>query len=202
MEIGNWNILDWVVVVIFALLIIIGIWRGLIGAAVLVGSVFLASFLARFLSDDLLLWVNNNFGWFETNTMLGGFISSIVIFVLVVAAALVVLRLLRPILKISIVSWVDRIGGLVLGIAAGLIVVFFGITYAYAAVNSNDQDDDFVKDLIYDAGESVLTQQLESAELVPFVFDQAAYVPDSVLSLAPADNVEALEEIRRSYGTQ
>ena len=199
MIISSWNILDWVLLGLFTVLVLIGITRGLIGSVVAIVTVYLAVFLARFFSDDAAAWISDNFGWFESGSTLGIFVSAVIIFLLVILAGWLFIKLLRPILNVSIIAWVDRLGGLLFGVAAGALAVFFVVAYLYGSVDSDSSRDDYLQENINRFLGDEIESQFNEAELLPLAVDQVDIVPNDVLRQVPGEYLGSFQELQQDY---
>ncbi len=174
-----------------------GLMRGLIGTVIITGAIFLAFFLSRGFSGDLLDFINVYSAWFRDNVVLGSFVSSAIIFIAVILVAIILIRAIRSILtKITIVGWLDKVGGLTIGLAAGVIVVFFALTYAYNTANESPTSEDFFKKTVRNVSKDVINNQLDSSYTLPYVVAAVDTVPESVIGYAPKGSLDAIEEIK------
>ncbi len=196
-SIGNSNILDWVILAVFSVLVVIGFLRGLIGSVIIIATLYLAFLLSRLFADELLEWVSTNFGWFENSETLGNFISAAVIFLLVIMVGAIVYNILSELIsKIPLGVWIDKFGGAILGLAAGLIVLFFGITYTYASVDQTDESDDYVQRAIGTVADEQLQSQFKKSQFLPFIVDGVGLIPEYIVDYAPESSRDSFDSVK------
>ncbi|MEE8471195.1 MAG: CvpA family protein [Dehalococcoidia bacterium] len=112
----NW--LDVIVIIVLAIPALIGFNRGLIKTILPLGGIMLGIFLAGNFYDsvaDLLSF------WLESPSQ-AKIVGFIIIFVVVMAAVLVVASVLSSFMRLLLLGWVDKLGGLIFGLAIGGLV--------------------------------------------------------------------------------
>jgi uncharacterized membrane protein required for colicin V production len=182
----NW--LDFVLIGIFAVALLQGLKLGLLGAAVTAIGAVVGWQLAGQLSDD----VGGLFGGAgDTVTTV---VAYIIVVVLSMAAIRFVYKIVRPFLiVIPIVPLADRLGGVALGLVAGLAiagaVVIILVRFAYdfdlpeqgvvGQVAGRIPDPQRTRDSVEDA--------LTDSTLVPIFVDIARAIPGGALGFVPFD---------------
>ncbi|NOY77110.1 MAG: CvpA family protein [Calditrichaeota bacterium] len=138
----NLNIIDIAILTILLIFTLRGVFRGLIGEVMGFIAIILALILAiRWMSfgSALLMSVLN------VSPVLAMLISFILIFVLVFWGTLVVAKILQKILQITMLSWLDHLGGGAFGLLKGavitsLLVLFVGFLPLNSTYRSYESD--------------------------------------------------------------
>jgi len=148
--------LDIIVIVAVSVPVLIGFRTGLVKTVAPVAGTALAVLLAlRFygtLADRLSPWLES-----PTQCKVAAFA---IIFVLVIVAALVLASLLRGLLSMVLMGWVDNLGGAVLGLAIGALVPAALLSLAIRFYPSGAEDavrDSSVASFLVDRFATVLT---------------------------------------------
>ncbi len=157
--------LDIVVIVAVSVPVLICFRRGLVKTVAPVAGAGLAIFLAlRFygtLADRLTPWLDS-----PAQCKVAAFA---IIFVLVIVAALVLASLLRGLLSLVLMGWVDSLGGAVLGLAIGGLIPAALLTLAIRFYPSGAEDvvhDSSLASFLVDRFATVLTLLPERMDVV------------------------------------
>lgn len=112
------NVLDWVLVVVFALAALWGYRTGLIDAALNVVAIYVGLFLSGLFAGRVLSLFWDGVESEAVSTAIG----YAIIFVAVFIASRVVSTIIKKALKITMMGWVDNVGGIVVGLVAGVLI--------------------------------------------------------------------------------
>jgi len=197
----NW--LDIVIIVVWGIGFFTG-WRmGLFGAIFTTGGLIVGVLLAARLSDnvsDLL-----------TDSVSSDTVATVIAYAIIIIAVFIAAQFLRAIvkgiLKLVFLGWVDSVGGLALGLVMG--VVLSGTLITGMARYSNDlptellgsDSDNTIVDMVRDqaidlvAGgiQEKLNTALVESTLVPVFLDISGAIPGDALGFVPDDFRLALE---------
>jgi membrane protein required for colicin V production len=110
---------DWAAAVVFALAAIWGLRAGFIDAVLTVVGLYVALLLSSQFAYRLVNFFTDDID----SRALGTAIGYVVIFIVVFVAARLIGITLRQFVKFLMLGWVDRIGGLLLGVVAGALLV-------------------------------------------------------------------------------
>jgi membrane protein required for colicin V production len=113
----NW--LDAVIIVIILLPMFIGYRRGLIRTLLPLIAVILGIIVAGRTYDNLAGWFHPGLLKSESQASIVAFV---IIFILFMAAMAVLARVLHRFLKLLLMGWVDKIGGLIFGLVIGGLI--------------------------------------------------------------------------------
>lgn len=112
----NW--LDIILIVLLVVPTFIGLRKGLIKAALSFAGLLIGVALAGYCYQP----VSKLFG-FIPNENIAYILAFILILVLVMVAAFFLARLLKSVIKVVMLGWVDNVGGAVLGFLSGFILL-------------------------------------------------------------------------------
>jgi membrane protein required for colicin V production len=202
------NIFDWVLVAVFVIGALLGLKWGLVQAILNFIAVYAAMLVGAQVADGLVAHVTDD----VQNESVATAIGYVVIFLSVFIIAQIVGKIIRPMLTIIFLGWVDKLGGVVVGILLGAILVT-GVVTAMARV-AYPQDEailveieDFVsgdieaaKERLYQElaeryGRDTLKEWLADSSLVPKVLDTRSKLPANVLGLVPGEFATALDTL-------
>ncbi len=185
------TVFDWFLVVIFALAALWGLKTGLIDSVLTVVSVYVALLLSgqfafrmvNFFTDDI------------ENRAVATAIGYLVIFILVFIGARLLGMFLRTGVKFLMLTWVDRIGGVVFGALAGVLLVA-GMVAVTARFTYNP---DTKVPIIVEIGSfrDNLREWMVDGRVPSLILDIRAGAPADVLGILPSgfgDSLDALEE--------
>ncbi len=188
----NW--LDIVLILIFAVAMLQGLKLGLLGAAVTAVGALVGWQLAGQLSDD----VGGLFG--GTGDTVATVVAYIIVIVLSMVAIRFVYKIVRPFLiVIPIVPLADRLGGLALGLVAGLAVtgavVIILARFAYDFDLPEEGVAGQVADRIPDVQRTrdSVEGALTDSALVPIFVDVTRAIPGGALGFVPSDFEASLD---------
>ena len=188
----NW--LDIVLIIIFVVALLQGLKLGLLGAAVTAVGAIVGWQLAGQFSDD----VGGLFGG------TGDTVATVVAYVIVISLSMTAIRfayrLVRPfMIVIPIVPLVDRLGGVVLGLIAGVVlsgaVIIILARFAYDFELPEEGVAGQVAQQVPDpeeTRESVESALMESS-IVPRFIDVTDAIPGSALGFVPSDFKASLD---------
>ena len=112
----NW--LDIIIIIALIIPTFIGFKRGLIKTVLPLGGIMLAIVLAGHFYGSMASWLSN---WLESTSQ-ANIAAFVLIFVLVMAVVFIVASVLHRFISLMLLGWVDKIGGLIFGLAIGAFI--------------------------------------------------------------------------------
>ncbi len=112
------NVLDWVLVIAFALTALWGYKTGLVTAVLNAVAVYVALFLSGLFAGRVLSLIWDGVESEALSTAIG----YVIIFVAVFIASRIVGSIIKKALKVTFMGWVDSLGGIVIGLVAGVLI--------------------------------------------------------------------------------
>jgi membrane protein required for colicin V production len=194
-EVFEMNWFDFVILAILAVGAFHGLKSGLIGASLTAVGVVLGVFLAGQLSDDVGALLTDSI----SNDTLVTVTSYAIIFVAVMVGAWIVKRILRTVISILFLGWVDKLGGLALGVLAGaaisgaLITGMARLTYNFEIPPGGLPQEIVGNVLPLAEAKGWLEDTLTGSALVPTFINLTEAIPADALGFVPADFRVALE---------
>ena len=202
------NIFDWVLVAVFVVGALLGLKWGLVQSILNFIAVYVAMLVGAQIADGLVARVTDD----VQNESVATAIGYVVIFLSVFIIAQIVGRIIRPMLTIIFLGWVDKLGGVVVGILLGGILVIGAVTamarVAYpqdeailveiedlASGNLEAAKERLYQELAERYGRDTLKEWLADSSLVPGVLDTRSKLPASVLGLVPGEFATALNTL-------
>ncbi len=189
------NLFDWALIALFAFGALYGYKSGLIQSALNLIGVFAAMWLSsRFASG-----VVSNFTDDLESEALTTAIGYVVIFIVVFIGVQIVGKIVRTMLGIMFLGWVDKLGGIALGVVIGVILTggLTTVSARYAYVFDESDDPSLVNRLVEDglnkAGRGRVDTWLVESQLVPTVLDVRDALPGDMLSMVSGDFTTALD---------
>jgi membrane protein required for colicin V production len=190
------NILDWILIVLFALGAFWGYRSGLITGALTVASLYVASLVSSQFSERVVGVISQN----VESESIATAAAYVVIYVGVFLAARVMAKMIKTMLKVVFLGWVDKVGGVALGLVAGLLivgtVVGAGARFAYP-LDEKEYDGDmleqFAKSFVAEGSRDLVGSSLESSEVTNVVVDIYNSIPGESLGMLPGDFTYAFE---------
>lgn len=202
------NIFDWVLVAVFVVSALLGLKWGLVQSILNFVAIYVAMLVGAQIADGLVARVTDD----VQNESVATAIGYVVIFLSVFIIAQIVGRIIRPMLTIIFLGWVDKLGGVVVGVLLGGILVIGAVTamarVAYpqdeailveiedlASGNLEAAKERLYQELAERYGRDTLKEWLADSSLVPGVLDTRSKLPASVLGLVPGEFATALNTL-------
>jgi len=192
------NVFDWVLIVVFALTALWGYKTGLIDAALNAITIYVGLFLSGLFAARVLSLFWDGLESESVSTAIG----YVIIFVTVFIASRIVSGIIKKALKITFMGWVDNLGGIVIGLVAGMLIAGGVMTVAarYTYIipeNTDDLASAGIQDMIQQAAENYAEQGargkldgfLAESQLVPSLLGLRGVV----IEFAPEDFGVALD---------
>ena len=192
------NVFDWVLILVFALTALWGYKTGLIDAALNAITIYVGLFLSGLFAARVLSLFWDGVESESVSTAIG----YAIIFVTVFIASRIVSGIIKKALKITFTGWVDNLGGIVIGLVAGMLIAGGVMTVAarYTYIipeNTDDLTSAGIQDMIQQAAENYVEQGardkldgfLTESQLVPSLLGLRGVV----IEFAPEDLGVALD---------
>jgi uncharacterized membrane protein required for colicin V production len=192
------NVFDWVLILVFALTALWGYKTGLIDAALNAITIYVGLFLSGLFAARVLSLFWDGVESESVSTAIG----YVIIFVTVFIASRIVSGIIKKALKITFMGWVDNLGGIVIGLVAGMLIAGGVMTVAarYTYIipeNTDDLTSAGIQDMIQQAAENYVEQGardkldgfLTESQLVPSLLGLRGVV----IEFAPEDFGLALD---------
>ena len=212
------NFFDWVLIALFAIGALWGFRKGLIDAVLLVVSIYVALLLSGLFAGRLLSLV-----WDDAeNQALATAIGYVVIFIGVFIVSSIVSRIIKASLKAVYAGWIDRVGGIAVGIVAGvllaggLMAVMARYTYvvdpegAGIEAEADLSDEGLIirlrqtaEDFLSDSARERFDKWLVESEVVNVLIDIRNVLPGSALGMYPQEfntAIDILESRKEAAG--
>ena len=192
------NVFDWVLILVFALTALWGYKTGLIDAALNAITIYVGLFLSGLFAARVLSLFWDGVESESVSTAIG----YVIIFVTVFIASRIVSGIIKKALKITFTGWVDNLGGIVIGLVAGMLIAGGVMTvaarYTYIIPENTDHlTSAGIQDMIQQAAENYVEQGardkldgfLTESQLVPSLLGLRGVV----IEFAPEDFGVALD---------
>ena len=181
----NW--LDIVITVTWVLGLLLG-WRmGLFGAIFAAGGAVVGVFLAARFSDNIADLLTDS----VSSDTLATVIAYGIILIAVFAAAQIIRSIVKESLKRIALGWVDPVGGMVLGLAAGFLlsgaIVTVMARYSTDLPNGLSENEATMILLERSGLQQNLRNSLVDSSLVPVYLDLQDALPGDALGLVPEE---------------
>ncbi|NQU96765.1 MAG: CvpA family protein [Chloroflexi bacterium] len=190
------NILDWVLLALFVVGALWGYKSGLIDGLLTLVAVYVAMVLSGQFAGRIVGMFTDSIESDALSTAIG----YVVIFVLVFLAARIVGKIVRGTMKVLFLGWVDKLGGLALGLVAGLLIagavvtVLARFTYVFEPPSGEGN-------VIQRTGERFLNEQargksddqLVNSNLTEVIVEVRSALPGRALGMMPDDFDAALD---------
>jgi len=190
------NILDWVLLALFVVGALWGYKSGLIDGLLTLVAVYVAMVLSGQFAGRIVGMFTDSIESDALSTAIG----YVVIFVLVFLAARIVGKIVRGTMKVLFLGWVDKLGGLALGLVAGLLIagavvtVLARFTYVFEPPSGEGN-------VIQRTGERFLNEQARSksddqlvnSNLTEVIVEVRSALPARALGMMPDDFDTALD---------
>ena len=112
------NVLDWVLIAAFAITAIWGYKTGLVMAAINAISIYIALFLSGLFAGRVLSMIWDGVESEALSTAIG----YVIIFAAVFIAGRIAGSIIKKALKVTFMGWIDSLGGIVIGLVAGVLI--------------------------------------------------------------------------------
>lgn len=189
----NW--LDVVLVIVVLMSALVGFRKGLITAAFTGGGIVLGVILAAQLSDK----VGDRLSEYLSSEQLVSVVSYAGIIVVTTLVASIAGRIVRKVTSLLFLGFADKLGGLAIGTAAGVVIVGAGILgMAELAYNFEAPEEGIVGKVVDDQervvqAQGVLDQGLTGSGLVPIFIDVVNALPADAVGFVPTRFMEPLD---------
>jgi len=202
------NIFDWVLVAVFVVGALLGLKWGLVQSILNFIAVYVAMLVGAQIADGLVARVTDD----VQNESVATAIGYVVIFLSVFIIAQIVGKIIRPMLTIIFLGWVDKLGGVVVGVLLGGILVTGAVTAMARVAYPQDEailveiedlvsgDFEAAKERLYQElaeryGRDTLKEWFADSSLVPGVLGTRSKLPANVLGLVPGEFATALDTL-------
>ncbi len=190
------NILDWVLLALFIVGALWGYKSGLIDGLLTLVAVYVAMVLSGQFAGRIVGLFTDSIESDALSTAIG----YVVIFVLVFLVARIVGKIVRGTMTVLFLGWVDRLGGLALGLVAGLLIagavvtVLARFTYVFEPPSGEGN-------VVQRTGERFLNEQARSksddqlvnSNLTEVIVEVRSALPGRSLGMMPDDFDAALD---------
>ena len=199
------NFLDWVLIALFAIGALWGFRKGLVDAALLAVSIYVALLLSGQFAGRVLPAIWDEVESEALNTAIG----YVIIFVGVFIASSILSRIIKNSLKAVYAGWVDKGGGIVVGIlvglllSGGLVAVMARYTYVVDQQGAGDPDEgdpNFIEqmknaaeDFIKDSARENMDKWMTQSNVTGVLLDVRDILPGNSLGIAPEGFNTALD---------
>ena len=177
----NW--FDIVLLIILGTSVLVGYKVGLLGAFFNIAGLVVGVFLAGHLSDDIAEMLTESVSNDTIATVIG--YAAIVIGTFV--AAQTIRGIIKRLLNLVFLGWVDSVGGLFLGLATGVILI--GALLTVVVRYSADIPSNGIVDIIIDSNQirDSVNNTLIQSNVVRIYLDTIKSIPADTLGFVPSD---------------
>ncbi len=184
------NVLDWVLIVLFGLVALWGFRSGLITGALTVASLIVAFIVSSQFSENVVALIFQDIESEAIATAL----AWVAIFVGIFLAGRILAKIIKTMLSIILLGWLDKLGGIGFGLLAGLLIIGaiigVGSRFAYP-IEEKEYDGDalekFAKSFLAEGLSGIVSGQLEGSEVTNVVVDIYRSLPAGSLGMLPGD---------------
>jgi uncharacterized membrane protein required for colicin V production len=209
------NALDWVLIIAFALTALWGYKTGLVSAALNAVAIYVGLFLSGLFAGRVLSMFWDGVESEALSTAIG----YVIIFAAVFIAGRIVATFIKKALKVTFLGWVDNLGGIVVGLVAGVLIsggimtvvarYSFVDDQAAAEINAADVMTDGIegmKDKVTgnvikfatNAGQKNGRELLVESQIVPSLLNLRSFV----IEFAPEEFGVALDKLEQAVDEQ
>lgn len=209
------NALDWVLIIAFALTALWGYKTGLVSAALNAVAIYVGLFLSGLFAGRVLSMFWDGVESEALSTAIG----YVIIFAAVFIAGRIVATFIKKALKVTFLGWVDNLGGIVVGLVAGVLIsggimtvvarYSFVDDQAAAEINAADVMTDGIegmKDKVTgnvikfatNAGQKNGRELLVESKIVPSLLNLRSFV----IEFAPEEFGVALDKLEQAVDEQ
>lgn len=192
------NVMDWVLIAVFAIAALWGYKTGLVSAALNAIAIYVALFLSGLFAGRVLSLIWDGVESEALSTAIG----YVIIFAGTIIAGRIVATIIKKGLKITFMGWVDSLGGIAVGLIAGVLIAgaVMTVTARYTYIIPEDTGEltssgiqDMVKqaaaNYVEDGAREKLDELLTESQVVPSLLSLRGIV----IEFAPDDFGVALD---------
>ena len=128
------NFFDWILIILFGLGALWGFRSGLITGALTVASLYVASLVSSQFSENVVSLISQNVESESIATAL----AYVVIYVGIFIAGRILAKIIKTMLSIVLLGWLDKLGGIGLGLLAGLLLIIIIAIPTYLSIHTED----------------------------------------------------------------
>ena len=190
------NILDWILLVLFILGALWGYKSGLVDGLLTLVAVYVAMVLSGQFASRIVGAFTDSIESDALSTAIG----YVVIFVLVFLVSRIIGKMIRGTLKVLFLGWVDRLGGLALGLVAGLLIagalvaVLARFTYVFEPPSGDgNMVERAAAQVINETARTNVDEQLVNSNITEVVVEVRSALPGRALGMMPDDFDTALD---------
>lgn len=192
------NVLDWVLIAVFAIAALWGFKTGLIDAALNAIAIYVGLLLSGLFAGRVLSMIWDGVESEALSTAIG----YVIIFAVVLIASRIAASIVKKALKVTFMGWVDNVGGIVIGLVAGVLlaggVMTVAARYTYVIPeNTSDLTASGIQQMVQRAAQNYVEQGardkldglLTESQIVPSLLSLRGIV----IEFAPDDFGVALD---------
>jgi membrane protein required for colicin V production len=192
------NVLDWVLIVVFAVTALWGFKTGVVSAVINAAAIYIGLFLSGLFAGRVLSLFWDGVESEALSTAIG----YVIIFVAVFLASRIVASMAKKAMQVTMMLWLDSAGGLVLGLVAGVLIAggLMTVTARYTYVIPEDTSElsssgiesmiqNVAKNYVEDGAREKLDGWLIESSVVPVLLNLRGVV----IEFAPEDFGIALD---------
>jgi uncharacterized membrane protein required for colicin V production len=209
------NVLDWVLIIAFAGTALWGFKTGLVSAVLNAVAIYVGLLLSGLFAGQVLSLIWDGVESQAISTAIG----YVIIFVGVFIASRIVASMIKKALKVTFMGWVDSLGGIVIGLVAGVLIAggVMTVVARYSFVEDVEATEIGVGDIMTDGTEGITDKitgntiafaknlgqdkgrdLLLESTIVPSLIN----VRSVVTAFAPAEFADALEILEQAVDEQ
>lgn len=209
------NVLDWVLIIAFAGTALWGFKTGLVSAVLNAVAIYVGLFLSGLFAGQVLSLIWDGVESQAVSTAIG----YVIIFVGVFIASRIVASIIKKALKVTFMGWFDSLGGIVIGLVAGVLIAggVMTVVARYSFVEDVEATEIGVGDIMTDGTEGITDKitgntiafaknlgqdkgrdLLLESTIVPSLIN----VRSVVTAFAPAEFAESLEILEQAVDEQ
>ncbi len=209
------NVLDWILIVAFAATSLWGYKTGLVSAVLNAAAIYVGMLLSGVFAGQVLSLIWDGVESQAVSTAIG----YVIIFAGVFIACRIVASMIKKAIKVTFMGWIDSLGGIVIGLVAGVLIAggILTVVARYSFVEDVETTEIGVGDIMTDGREGITDKitgntiafaknlgqdkgrnLLLESTLVPSLID----IRSVVTAFAPAEFGEALELLEQAIDEQ
>ena len=203
------NFLDWILIAIIVIASLWGLRKGLVDAVLMALSLYVALFLSGLFAGRILSLI-----WKDVdNQAIATAIGYVVIFVGVWIASSIVSKIIKSSLKKVMLGWIDPVGGVLVGLVAGLLLtgglMALAARYTYVVDEKGAGVEDgpgglsaeavirqlreAAEDFLVGSSRDAIDGQLTESEVIGVLIDIRNVLPGSALGMYPEEFNTAID---------